>query len=152
MATDPHNPIPNIQHPISKPKRPILVTALILLVLSYTSLAWFGFLEAQRHWQFMQGLPLAVPPLYLALRNLFWGLAGIPLVWGLWVGQHWAWSATQIAAFSYASIYWLDRLFLADPSAIAGRWPFALGLTIICLTYIVVVLQLPRSRRFFKKD
>ncbi len=152
MATDTHNSISNIQHPKSKPKRPILVTALILLVLSYTSLGWFGFLEAQRNWQFLNDLPLAVPPQYLALRNLFWGLAGIPLVWGLWVGRHWAWSATQIAAISYASYYWLDRLFLADPSAIAGRWPFVLGLTLICLLYTFVVLRLPVSRRFFKKD
>ncbi|MBC8506983.1 MAG: hypothetical protein ISR58_08720 [Anaerolineales bacterium] len=145
MAIDP-------QHPISKPKRPFPVTLLILLVLTYTSLGWFGFIEAVRHWDFLQELPLVVPPLYLASRNAFWGLAGIPLIWGLWVGRHWAWRVTQIAAVFYTLYYWLDRLLLADSSAIAGRWPFALGLTITCLFYTFIVLWLPRSRRFYNRD
>ena len=145
MVTDP-------QPPIAHRKRPFVVTALILLVLSYMSLSWFGLFEALRHWDFLHKLPLAVPPLYLALRSAFWGMAGLPLVWGLWVGRKWAWHAAQIAAALYAIHYWLDRLFLADPSAIMGRWPFALGLTIICLVYVYVILRLPLSRRHFKMD
>jgi len=123
---------------------------LILLVLSYTALGWLGFIEALRHWNFLQEIPLTVPPLYLAFRSAFWGLIGLSLMWGVWVGRAWAWYAAQIAAGLYAFYYWLDRLFLAHPSAIAERWPFALGLTVLCLVYTFVVLRLPRSRRFFK--
>ncbi len=133
----------------SRPKRPFLVTVLILLVLSYTALGWFGFSETIRQWDFLHEFPLVVPPLYLALRNVFWGLVGIPVIWGLWVGRRWARFATQIAAISYAIYYWLDRVLLADPVAIAGRWSFTLGLTILCLVYMFLVLRLPRSRKFF---
>lgn len=154
MESDPQAPISN--HPYaagaSHPKRPFVVTLLILLVLSYTTLGWLGFIEALRHWDFLQEIPLAVPPLYLASRSAFWGLIGLPLIWGLWVGRVWAWYAAQIAAGLYAFYYWLDRLFIAHPSAIAERWPFAIGLTVSCLADIFVVLWLPRSRRFFKRQ
>lgn len=123
------------------------------MVLSYTALGWFGFRESLRQWDFLQSLPLTVPSLYLALRNVIWGLVGVPLVWGLWVGRRWAWYAAQVAAALYALYYWLDRLLLTDPSASplgTGRWPFALGLTVTCLIYTFLVLRLPQSRQFFE--
>ncbi len=152
-VTKSQTPTSNFQFPISKRKRPFVVTLLILMVLSYTTLSWYGFAEALRSWDFLQSLPLTVPPWYLALRNVFWGLMGVPLIWGLWVGRRWAWLATQVAVSLYTLYYWLDRTLLADPSVsllITGRWPFALGLTGTCLVYAFLVLRLPMSRRFFK--
>jgi len=136
--------------PISKTKRPFGVTLLIFLVSGYSALGWLGFLEVLRHWDFLQGLPLNVPVLYLALRGLFWGLTGLSLIWGLWVGRRWAWVAVQFAAVFYAIHYWMERLFLADVSAIASRWPFAVSLTALSLAYTFVVLQLRMSRSFFE--
>lgn len=143
----------NSHNSTSKPKRPFVVTVLLLMVLSYTVLGWFGFLAALRNWDFLQSLPLSVPPLYLALRNIVWGAVGVPLIWGLWIGRRWAWYATQAVAGLYAVYYWLDRAFLADPTVSplgTGRWPFVLGLTAICLIYTLIVLRLPLSRRFFE--
>jgi len=150
MVPDPQKHFTNPHSSISQPKRPFSVTVLILLVLSYSALGWLGFFEILPHWEFLLELPLAVPLLYLALRSAFWGLVGLPLIWGLWVGRTWACYAMQIAAALYASHYWLDRFLLADRSAIANRWPFAVSLTLLCLAYTYIALRLPRSRRFFK--
>ena len=154
MVSDPRPPIRRRRSQsaegVAKPKRPLVVTLLILLVLSYTILNWFGFIEALRHWDFLREIPLAVPLLYLGLQGAFWGLVGLVLIWGLWLGRTWAWYAAQIIAALYAIFYWLDRLLLADSSTIAQRWPFTVSLTLLCLVYIFVVLRPPRSRRFFK--
>jgi hypothetical protein len=149
MDSDTLQSASDLSIPDSRPKRPFTVTVLILLVLCYSSLAWLGFFEALRHWEYLGELPLAIPLIYLALRGAFWGLVGLPLVWSLWVGRTWAWYAIQIAAALYATHYWLDRFFLADPAAISQRWPFAIGLSLFLLAYTFIILRLPKSRKFF---
>jgi hypothetical protein len=58
----------------------------------------------------------------------------------------------QVSAIGYAAFYWLDRLLVADPSAIASRWPFALALTIVLLACIFWVLSRPKTQLFFQKN
>jgi hypothetical protein len=135
--------------PFSTRKRPFAVTSLVVLVLCFTIPSWFGTVEILRHWDFLTGLPLNVPPQYLVVREVFWGLLGVLLIWGLWLGRYWAWRITQGAAFGYAAFYWFEKLTLAVPEAIASRWPFALGVTLLGLSYTFVVLWSQRYRFFF---
>jgi cbb3-type cytochrome oxidase subunit 3 len=53
------------------------------------------------------------------------------------------------AAIFYAVWYWLDRFLVADPSAIASRWPFALGLTIVLLALTFWIFSRPKTQQFF---
>jgi hypothetical protein len=132
-----------------KTRRPFLVTLLVVLVLLFTIVSWFGFFEALQLRQFLQQLPLSVSPLYLLLRRAFWGLVGPALIWGLWFGYRWAWFAGQIVVLAYALFYWLDRLFLATSDVLASRLPFEAGLTIGLVLFCFGVLWLPASRRYF---
>ncbi len=132
-----------------KTRRPFLVTILVVLVLLFTIVSWFGFFEALQHRQFLQQLPLSVSPLYLLLRGAFWGLVGLALIWGLWFGHSWAWFAGQIVVLAYALFYWLDRLFLMISDALATRLTFEAGLTIGLVIFCFGVLWLPASRRYF---
>ena len=104
-----------------------------------------------RGWAFLGSLSPDLPALYLALSGLIWGLVGAFLVWGLFLGRSWAPRLTQVSALLYAGIYWLDRLVIADPSAIASRWPFALGLTLVLLSFTFWVLSRPKVRAFYQK-
>jgi len=134
---------------MTKPKRPFAVTVLILVVLSYTVLGWAGLLDALRRWDTLQTLSLPVPVYYLAIRSAVPALLGVPLIWGLWVGQSWAWYATQISAVVLVLFYWLDRLLVAHPALISERWPFDLGMTLLELVLVCLALWLPSGRRFF---
>jgi hypothetical protein len=141
----------NLHHPLSKPKRPIAVTVLILMVLSYTVLGWFGLLDALRRWDFLQTLPLTVPLFYLVLRSALMAVFGLPLIWGLWIGRPWAWYATQIYAVVLVTFYWLDRVLVAQPAVIGERWPFMVAITLLELFLVTLALWLPSGRRFFAR-
>ncbi|MEA3349062.1 MAG: hypothetical protein U9Q82_00410 [Chloroflexota bacterium] len=137
---------------ISNSKRPLPVTLLVVVVLSLTSLPWFGLHETWQHWDFLHTLPLSAPVLYLALTDAFWGLAGLALTWGLWTGRTWAWKGAQVAALGYALFYWLDKLVFASPEVIQARWPFCVGATAMGLIFCFGVLWPPRSRCFFERS
>lgn len=147
--TDPQSHIPNSQYPGTKSKRPFAVTVLIVVVLSYTALGWFGLLDALRRWEFLQTVSLTVPVFYLVLRSALFALPGLPLIWGMWVGRPWAWYATQIIAVVVVILYWLDRILVAEPFVIGERWPFAVGATVLGLALMFLILWHPSGRRFF---
>jgi hypothetical protein len=86
----------------------------------------------------------------MAVNGLVWGVVGAVLVWGLFLGRSWAPRLTQISAPLYAAFYWLDRLLIADSSAISSRWPFAVGLTTILLAFTFWVLTRPKVQHFYQ--
>jgi hypothetical protein len=138
-------------HKPQSTKRPFSVTLLAWVVLIMASLGWLRLVEVIREWSFLQSLSPAPPVLYLAITGLTWGLLGTGLVWGLILGRWWAPRLMQISALGFAAFYWLDRLLIADSTAIASRWPFALGLTIAILTYTFWTLSRPKVQLFFQK-
>ena len=133
-------------------KRPLSATLLTWLVLIIASSNWLRVIEVLRQWTFLQSLSPnpPVPVLYLGITGLIWGLLGVILVWGLFLGRSWAPRLMQFAAPIYAAYYWLDRLLIADRSAIASRWPFALGLTILLLSFTFWVLSRTKVRQFYQ--
>ena len=131
------------------PKRPFSVTLLVWVVLSFTVLNWLRFTEVLRLWRFLATLEPAPPLFYLALIGLSWGVAGSALVWGLFLGRAWAPRLMQGAAILYTLYYWADRLSLANPTAIAERWPFALGLNLALVGFAFWVLSRPATQQFF---
>jgi uncharacterized membrane protein YuzA (DUF378 family) len=143
--TDSQNTIQN--HPSLK--RPLSVTLLTWVVLIITALNWLRLIEVTRRWTFLQSLSPALPTLYLAITGLIWGLLGVVLVWGLFLGRSWSPKLMQITGALYAAYYWFDRFVMADPSAISSRWPFALGLTSILLVYTFWIFSRPKTRQFF---
>ena len=113
------------------------------------SLNWLQLIAGLGEWAYLESIAPTLPLPYLAISGLIWGILGAFLVWGLFLGRSWAPRLMQIAAPVYAISYWLDRLLIADTSAIATRWPFALGLTILLLGYIYWVLSRPKVKQFY---
>jgi hypothetical protein len=132
-------------------KRPFSVTLLAWVVLILALLGWLRLFEVLRQWQYLQSLTPTPLLVYLAVIGLIWGTAGTALVWGLVLGRAWAPRLMRNAAIVYSLYYWADRLFIADPSAIQTRWPFALGLNAALITFTFWVLTRPKTQLFFQK-
>ena len=137
----------------SKPanKRPFIVTILIAAVLIFTTLNALRFFSAIDSWTFLNESLVGVPIGYLAATGAFWTLAGLPLAIGLFFGRRWSLRLAQILVLLYALYYWSDRLWIAEPNAIAVRWPFALGLTLFLWVFTFFVLTRPKVRAFLSK-
>ena len=144
------NSVPGSTHPARQIKRPFSATILTWLVLIIASLNWLRVIQVLRQWTFLQSISPNPPVLYLGITGLIWGLLGVILVWGLFLGRSWAPRLMQFTAPVYTAYYWLDRLLVADRSAIASRWPFALGLTILLLGFIFWVLSRHKVRQYYQ--
>jgi hypothetical protein len=137
--------------PASPPlRRPFSVTLLAVgvIIIGALSLARFGL--ALRYWEYLDTLT-TVSPWYLALSGLVWGLAGLPLAWGLLRGKAWSPRLMRAMALTYATYFWLDQVFLQDhPLSAAeggarlllpGNWTFEAGLTVVLLAFTVWTLN-----------
>jgi len=139
------------QHPSTKP---FSVTLLMVVVLTLTTLHWLRLVEVIRLWRFLSAPPTSFSTaqrVYFLLSGAVWGVAGLPLVWGLWRGKSWAPRLLRIAAPLYTIYYWADRLFLAIPETWQPRWPFALGMTVFLLGFTFWVFARAKARAFFSK-
>ncbi len=132
-----------------KPKRPWLVTLLAAIVLSFTVAHLLRLAQTAAQWEFLQNLPLSVPPLYLALSGLLWGLAGAWLTLGLWLGWNPALKTVRIVAPLFALYFWLDRGWLAASPLRLTNWPFAAGLTVLLIGFVFALFRLQSVNRFF---
>ena len=139
------------QHSTPKPERPWLIIILAIVVLFVAAIHWTKFIMAIQQWDAIESAPTLVSPLYLALIGLGWGIACLPLVWGLWKGKPWAWLGMQIVGVFYALATWADLLWIADPDFVQTRWPFSLGLSLLGLGFLFVAVYHPASRHFFNK-
>jgi len=132
-------------------KRPFVVTMLIVMVLIFTTLNALRVTSAIGTWTFLVESPVSVPISYFAATGSFWSLSGLLLSGGLFFGRRWSPRLAKILTSLYAVYYWSDRLWIAASNAIAVRWPFALGLTLIALIYTFLVLSCPKVKRFLSK-
>ena len=129
------------------PSRPASVTYLAVGVLLTAGFNLLRFWNAFREYEFLSGL-LPFSPLYLVLGGLFWGLTGLVLFFGLWLGKQWAPTLTRIAAIVYTLYFWLDRIFLTS-AGIGVNWLFVLIINIIILALVFLILNRNNARRYF---
>ncbi len=138
----------NQRNPANRTRRPFSVTLLAIMVLIITGIYLIRFVQTLQLWDFLSGLP-DVSPVYLAITGLFWTLAGLLLVWGLWRGRPGTPRATRIAVLAFTLYYWLNRLLLANASEDFVNWPFTAAGIIILITICFWILSRPKVRTFF---
>ena len=128
-------------------KRPFRVICLVLIVAFYT--AWNGLRLGETIFFWKTLGQYGAHPLYIAISGTVWLIAGLLIVWGLWLGKAWGWAAALGGTVGYTTWYWYDRLVVQKPHA---NWPFVLIGNIIFLLLIFTILFSRKTRRFFKKD
>lgn len=132
-----------------KVRRPWSVTWLAIGVLSLTGIHIIRLLQTIWHWDFLNTLPLSIPPLYFGITGLVWGISGLPSVWGLWRGKEWAPRYLWWITIIFLLYYWIDRTQLATSTFKKTNQPFAIGGTIFVLLLIYWIITRPRAKAFF---
>jgi hypothetical protein len=131
------------------PGRPFSATILIVVVLIFTSLNALRMITALRTWDFLREQSLNVPVVYLVISGAVWLGVGIFLLYSLWTRRKWSPPMAVFWVLTYSCYYWLDRLLIADPSAVESRWIFAIGFNLLIIIIAIWTLKSPRSRDFF---
>lgn len=130
-------------------KRPFAVTCLIGLVLTLTGLQALKLWGVLSSWDYLNSLPLRVPPALLGLSATFWLAFGATLAWGLWRAKIWSPRATLWSAVAFVAVHWLDRIFLQAEGPQGSNWPFDLLLSAILLLSVIGIQALPKARVYF---
>lgn len=133
-------------------KRPWILVGLIIGYFVFSVVAFVRLYEALTLWDFLAGLPVAVPPVYQAATGLLWGLFGLAAVVGMWRGKRWGRTAARILAVTYAGYYWIDQVFIAKSEIRATNWPFLGAATVLLLILALGGLALPMVNNFFGED
>ena len=133
--------------PDNLPGRPTSVTYLAVGVLITAGFNLLRSWNAYREFEFLSGL-LPFSPLYLVMGGLFWGITGLVLFFGLWLGKQWAPTLTRIAAVVYTLYFWLDRILLTS-TGIGVNWLFVVIVNVIILTLVFWVLNRNNARRYY---
>ncbi|HEY9121466.1 MAG TPA: hypothetical protein VIM80_00570 [Brevefilum sp.] len=135
-----------------KERRPFPLKIILWLYLLWIILGWLRFSAALQGQDLILSLVSLTMHRYLIGAGLIWGMAGLPVVWGLITRARWTPSLICITALIYPGVYWFERLFLwQDPNA-KRNWPFMLLLTILWLSLAFGMLRLKRVQQYFKTD
>lgn len=135
-----------------KERRPFPLKIILWLYLLWIILGWLRFSAALQGQDLILSLVSPTMHRYLIGAGLIWGMAGLPVVWGLITRARWTPSLIQITGLIYPWVYWFERLFLwQDPNA-KRNWPFMLLLTILWLSLAFGMLRLKRVKQYFTTD
>ena len=135
-----------------KRRRPFPLTVIMGVYLLWILLGWLRFASALRGRDLILELVPQNLEIYLVAAGLTWGLAGLPVIWGLLTRANWTPLLIRITALLYPGIYWFERLFLWQDADASRNWPFMLVLTIFWLLLTYGALQLNRVQNYFKKE
>ena len=128
----------------------IKVLSIILFLISLFYLLKLSQVILQ--WSRLELLHLTITPLYLVADSIVWCVSAIILAWGIWVARSWARHTTLIMSLLYSFVFWIDRIWIAEPEGLAQRWPINLLLTILGLGMILLIVNRKSSRDYFREN
>ncbi len=127
--------------------RPKLVTltSLGVLTLATIHLARFALGLA------LPELPLTVPPLYIPLTGLLWGVGAALTAGALFFARPWAPEAARWGSLAYTLWFWADRLLLVRSDYGRISRPASLALTLVLLVALWWILRRPDVRTYYRE-
>ncbi|MDW7755399.1 MAG: hypothetical protein SCH68_09560 [Brevefilum sp.] len=135
-----------------KERRPLPLTIILWVYLLWVILGSLRFFAALQGRALILSLVSPAMHRYLIGAGVIWGMAGLPVVWGLITRARWTPTLIRITALLYPGVYWFERLFLWQDLNAKRNWPFMLLLTILWLSLAFGMLRLKRVQQHFKKD
>ena len=130
-------------------RRPFSVTLLIWMVLSLSGWGAIRLLSAIRWWDVLREFGSRLSPLYLSVTGAGWGVAGIVLLWSIWIGKAWSRPAILASIFLWLAEYWLERLFFQSPRA---NLPFALIASLLLLAVTIASVFNRKTKNFITQS
>ncbi len=129
-------------------RRPALVTWLSLGVLILAVVYWAGFAAGFS----LPELPLAVPAIYLLIRNAAWGTWGLVAALSAFFGKPWAPRLISWGGLAYLAWFWADRLLLTRSEYARSSAPQAAILTVSGAVAVAFALRRSSVRRYFRES
>ena len=128
-------------------RRPRLVTLFAILFFAAGLFQALGVLAAITGWGLLTSLPLAVPPVYLPLRNGVIAVVFAAVGVGLWRLRRWGLQLATMGLPVVAAWAPIERVVLgrSEFAATSLPWTIAFSATWLALTLVVAW----RSRRLF---
>ena len=133
-------------------RRPGIITFLSILIFLISFFYLVKFSQAINQREILASLPLTVSPLYLIGDGLVWSLTAGFLSWSLWSGKSWSRSWGIIISLTYAVVFWIDAIFLAEPGTIQSRWLINLVFSVAGLSAIFLILNLNQCLAYFNRN
>ena len=130
-------------------QRPFSVTLLLWMVLSLSAWGAIRSFAALRWWDVLYEFNASLSPLYLLVTGIFWGIAGIVLLWSLWNGKAWSLGAINGLVLLWLAQYWIERLFFQSPRA---NLPFAVVSSALLLAVTFAITTNRHIKNFFTKS
>jgi hypothetical protein len=130
-------------------QRPFSVTLLLWMVLSLSAWGAIRSFAALRWWDVLYEFNASLSPFYLLVTGVFWGIAGIVLLWSLWTGKAWSLSAMHGLVLLWLAQYWIERLFFQSPRA---NLPFAVVSSALLLAVTFAITTNRYIKNFFTKS
>lgn len=130
-------------------QRPFSVTLLLWMVLSLSAWGAIRLFAALRWWDVLNEFSASLSPLYLSTTGATWGVAGIVLLWSIWIGKAWSRVAILASILLWLAEYWIERLFFQLPRA---NLPFALILSALLLAVTFASALNRHTKNFFTKS
>jgi hypothetical protein len=136
----------------NKPRRPLVISLVFWVFVLWVALGWLRFSSALVDRALILEWLTEGYFWYVALAGLIWGLAGLPILWGILRRAEWIPKILWMIGVLYPAIYWVERLFLWAPSRNDGNWLFMLVLTLLWFGLIIWSVRSKRAGQFFQKQ
>lgn len=132
-----------------KPKRPLLVTLLAVVVFSLSAASFASLIAGLVRWQTFVNLDMSLPLWLLTAPGAVWGLVWLAFAWGLWRLLSWARRGTIICWVAYQVMVIGQQVLFAQGDYERNRLPFAIGAAILLTALLITSLTHPRVREAF---
>lgn len=132
-------------------KRPRIITLAALVYLLFSILGWLRFQQTISASEWLNGLDIFPPPIYIALTGTSWGLIGLWAAVALFMGRRSAPLLAQIAAAFIVTSYWLDYFLFSQPPFHLKNNVFEIIISLFGLLAAACLPRLPASQRFFNE-
>ena len=129
--------------------RPFGVTLFLWMVLSLSAWGALRLIGALRWWDVLDRFHARLSPLYLSMTGAGWVVAGIVLLWSIWVGKRWSHPAVPISISLWLVEYWLERTFFESPRA---NLPFMIVVSLILLVVTLLITFNLKTRNFLLRS
>jgi hypothetical protein len=123
--------------PRTRPWRPVILIALVILTLGFCALSWARLGLALGNGGFYNqetGLPLSA---YFIASGAVWGIVSLAAAIGDWYRKAWALILTGVGALVLTIWFWVEKLFLIRTSLATTNWLFNVILNAILLVFVI---------------
>jgi glucose dehydrogenase len=119
------------------------------MVLCLSAWGLIRLIATLRWWDILSEFKASLSPLYLSLTGAGWVVAGVVLLWSMWVAKPWSRLAIVVSILLWLAEYWIERLFFQQPRP---NLLFTLAISALLLAVTFTSALNRSTKNFFTKS